>query len=233
MCRKLCFIGLVVAYLSGCTKSTNNVDNTAAPELSRSAARLHAITEDQTDVVPATEFQKQTSGTVLELPANAVNIKNDEFPDGMTVAISPDVDIWLDGEKIELSAISIGDQVDLFSEQKGNRADGYQSLVTRINVAHSTAKDDATNDYSIKLKGIVVEANENSVTIRDQDLPDAEPTILPVVRLVKVVRHGEAGGTSLLKPGDKVTLESQSRGNRQDGYIDVVTRITVEADVNR
>lgn len=225
---------LLIICLAGCGETPNGVDTTVDPGVSRSAARLHAINEAQNDVVPAGEFQTRTSGTVIELPTNAIKIKTDAFPDGSTIAISPNVDVWLTGEKVDRSEINIGDQVDLFSEQKGNRADGYQSLVTRINISQSIGdketEADAAKDYSIQLRGVVVEANTNAVTIRDANHPDLEPTIMPVVRLVKVTRNGEVGGTSLLQPGDAVTLRSQSRGNRQDGYIDVVTHITVDAD---
>lgn len=108
-----------IIWTAGCRESPNASVKTPRAEETRSAVRLHAISESQDDVVPAGKFQTCTSGTVIELPTNAVKIRTKAFPDGTTMATSPNVDVWLDGEKVDLSTITIGDRVGSVQRAKG------------------------------------------------------------------------------------------------------------------
>lgn len=223
--RLLVIVASLWCFGCGQTESMNEATPVAPMQ---SATRIQA--QIQRNSVPAAESaQMATSGTVMEVGPNSIKVKNEQFRKVTINATSADVEVWENGELVQLTSLKSGDRVDLFSEQRGNPMDGYQSLVVRGNISSRANEDDqTTKDYSRTIRGVVVEADSHAVTIRDRNNFDASLTIVPVVHLVEVTKDGKIGSTSLLSPGDNVELTVRSVGNRMDGYIDTATEIVVD-----
>lgn len=216
---------LLVVIQSGCDRD----DTAAGPddvEPGMSNDRLAEIADDSDPSPDAGELK--FVGMVVELLPAAIRIKNEEHPDGITLATADDLKVYTESDEIDRSAIEPGSDVTIYSEQRGNRADGWQSLVVRIKtdaVSPAGEKDTLVDSpgQSTKLTGTFVKADAASVTIRSGE----ELSVMPTDDTVIVRKSGQSGGTELLTEGDDLELTFERRGNRADGWISVITDISV------
>ena len=245
----LLFIGVVVACL-GCVP--NETDDSETPNSSASAIRLQKIAEASSEAVPPTlgVYESATHGRVLEVLRAAIKLQPFEDSSKSKVyAVASDLTVFKSGVEVDLQSLQPGDRVKLVSESRGNRQDGWQPLVVRVEVdpvmppgvreraenGPQTTLDEDTTDvemrpagkYEREFEGIVTEIQGGTISFRRAIENGSEETTLPVDSNVSVYRDGLVGNLSLLKSGLRVKMIGQSRGNRQDGYGIVVERITV------
>ena len=209
------------------------MDSFDPPDVSSQAERLHKLGESNVARAPVNEGEVKTEGSLMEIVTNGLILSTDANPNGTRYALSPTAVVWENGNQIEIDALTHGDQIEIFTKQAGNRADGYQTLVERINVIRrgmskgiGTGKSE---DYALTVRGGLVQLSEKTVKIRGNVDSDAKESTFPVAPTVEVYRAGAVGGLELLRMDDIVTLKLQSQGNRQDGYLSVATRIEVES----
>ena len=228
------FAAGICSLFAGCQRSDYNEDY--SPVQSQTATRLHQLAE--ANAPDAEPWTAATKGRVIEVRSAAVQLETDEQADGVVFATARDVVVYRGGSEVPLSELRSGEEVIVREERRGNPADGWQSVVVRIDVtgepggqpalvgSRSNAPDD-TPEVAAKLSGEILEVRSSTVTIRNPRHPELAPSTLPVDPLVRVRKDDLSGGMTLLKKGDRVALTSESRGNRQDGYIHVVTAIEV------
>lgn len=232
---------MCLATLLGCG---DHQTETAPVEIQPSvpAERLADLMEDSAPMSDPGEFE--SSGIVLEVHDAAITIENEKHPDGKVLAAASDVKVYDGANEVELSSIRPGDRVKTYSERRGNRADGWQTLLVRIDLlggfsphesstAGNQAKDhdsDAVIDepgYPTKLMGVFVEADATAVKTRPVGDEDTTPSGIAIDPSVVVRKAGTVGGTELLVKGDLLELTSERRGNRADGWMSIVTDISV------
>lgn len=227
-----CLVLALAACMSGCDEN-----QTAAPPTKPvvPAERLAGLIEDTARLVEPGDFE--STGTVTDVHTAAITIKNEKHPDGVVLAASGDLRVYDGSNEIELSLVKPGDRVKTYRERRGNRADGWQTLVVRIDVFPATPINEGSDSdsdtltdepsYPIKFKAVYVEADAATITIRSVRESEAKPSAMAIDRLVVVQKGGRTGGTELLAEGDLLELTSERRGNRADGWMSVVTGVKV------
>lgn len=188
---------------------------------------------------PSQTLEQNTVGKVVEVYESAVKITNDNYPEGKIFAGAADLKVLSNGTDVGLDHLRPGDLVSIKTEQRGNRSDGWQALAVKVNLMVESPRDEdettsldrqthiEEDSYETNFKGVVIAADATTVTIHDPERPDLEPSVLPLDPIARVSRNGEILDVTSLSKGDQIEMTAESRGNRQDGYVRVVTKIRV------